>query len=187
MEQLIHYLIENRYADNKTSAQKILSAISDEFYNQLVESATEELSRLNAKFRQIMRDGGDLTKIAAQIKAAKQASAQNYEERGKPREQKAPRTISGGKGPQTPKDGERGQRYSREGSPIGLDTIGTKLTGMPAEPRPLSAKVRPGVQTQNAPGRDPTVRNVSGETTTRPGITNTASNLGRQLNRHGRL
>ena len=115
MEQLIHYLIENRYVDNETSAEKILSVISVEFYNELVESATQRLSQLNAQMRQIMRDGGDLTKIAAQIKAAKQASAQEYKDKGSPREQPAPATISGGKGPQTPKDGESGQRYSREG------------------------------------------------------------------------
>jgi hypothetical protein len=115
LEQLIHYLIENRYVDNETSAEKILSVISDEFYSELVESATEELSRLNAEMRKIMQNGGDLTKIAAQIKAAKEASAEEYKERGKPREQEAPRTISGGKGPQTPKSGPRGQRDSREG------------------------------------------------------------------------
>ena len=113
MEQLIHYLIENRYVDNETSAEKILSVISDQFYNELVESATQRLSQLNAQMRQIMRDGGDLTKIAAEIKAAKAASAKEYKDKGSPREQPAPATR--GDRPQTPSSGAGGQRYSREG------------------------------------------------------------------------
>ena len=92
-----------------------MSVISDQFYNELVESATQRLSQLNVQMRQAMQSGDSskLAKIAAEIKAAKAASAKEYKDKGSPREQPAPATR--GDRPQTPSSGARGQRYSREG------------------------------------------------------------------------
>lgn len=115
MDPLVSFLVDNNYADNYRSAEKILEHISEEFYNELLETATQRLAQLNAEMRKAMQSGDStkLAKIAAEIKAAKEASAQEYKDKGSPKEQKAPRVK--GQSPQTPKDGARGVRDAREG------------------------------------------------------------------------
>jgi hypothetical protein len=115
LDLLVSFLVDNGYADNHGSAEKILECISDEFYAELLESATQRLAQLNVQMRQAMQSGDSskLAKIAAEIKAAKAASAQEYKDKGSPKEQKAPATR--GERPQTRTSGRKAAPDPREG------------------------------------------------------------------------
>ena len=115
MDSLVLFLIDEGYADNYKSAEKILECISDEFYEELLESATQRLAQLNAQMRQAMQRGdtNKLASIAAEIKAAKAASAQEYRDKGSPQERKAPRTR--GESPQVGTSGRKAAPDPREG------------------------------------------------------------------------
>ena len=103
MDSLVVFLVEQGYADNYKSAEKILECISDEFYEHLVEStndASAEVARLTRRANDLMRAGkmSEYTKLLAQIAAAKKASQEaNKNNTPDPRKTADPKTswISG--------------------------------------------------------------------------------------------
>lgn len=189
MDSLVFFLVEEGYADNYKSAEKILECISDKFYGELLESATQKLAQLNAELRKAMT-GGDTNKIASiasQIKAAKEASAQEYKDKGSPKEQKAPRTR--GERPQTERSGRKAAPDPREGKRnISVEREADKLIGS-SVPKPsyLSPTIPAHMQNQQggnqlwAADRRGERRGVTGQTNRerRSGVTGQYENPNR--------
>lgn len=125
MDLLVSYLVENSYADNYRSAERILECISDEFYAELVDcalhegnAASEQVSKLTREANNA-RQKGDMakyTQLMSQIAAARKASKEeNKTNTPDPRKTADSRTswVSGNR--QTPSSGAKGAPDPREG------------------------------------------------------------------------
>lgn len=122
MDPLIFFLIDNSYADNYGSAEKILESISDDCYNELINQVLYEESTASERVSQLRREAetarkkGDMakyTKLAAQMAQALKAS----KEEGKnntpdPRKTADPKTswTSGNRQKPEMKDAREGHR-----------------------------------------------------------------------------
>ena len=126
MDPLVSFLVDNNYADNYASAEKILECISDNFYNTLVEQIISEANTASERASQLRRQAeearrkGDMAKyaqLAAQMAQALKASKEeNKNNTPDPRKTADSRTswVSGNR--QTPQSGRRGAPDPREGA-----------------------------------------------------------------------
>lgn len=126
MDPLVSFLVENCYADNYRSAEKILECISDNFYDELVEQAiyesdnvSKELAEIRRKIQAATSAGNtkeliELSKRAKELQAKNRENAQNRPEPD-PRKTANPRNSLVTGYSQTPKDGVRAARDPRTG------------------------------------------------------------------------
>lgn len=125
MDLLVSYLVEEGYADDYRSAEKILEYISDEFYEELVDKvlyegneASTTVSQLRRKAQEAMKNG-NMTLYAELSKKMKEALTASKEENNNnkpdPRKTADPRTswVSGNR--QTPRSGPKASPDPREG------------------------------------------------------------------------
>jgi hypothetical protein len=125
LDPLILFLVDNNYADNYRSAEKILEHISEEFYNTLIGQIINEANSASVSVSQLRRQAeearrkGDMVKyaeLAAQMNQAMKASKEeNKNNTPDPRKTADSRTswVSGNR--QTPQSGRRGAPDPRDG------------------------------------------------------------------------
>ena len=184
MDPLVSFLVDNYYADDYRSAEKILECISDEFYDELLEALTpEERAAGRAKVAKKKQQRAEFFTSRGATPPSREELQQSIKQ-GKP--------ATRGQRPQTGTSGLAGKSDSRELTPSAttqtprsratnprnpirpinptqsLSAQATKLTGMRAEPARLSSRVPVHLQDpQTNPNWKPigntTLRNVSGE------------------------
>lgn len=196
MDSLVLFLIEEGYADDYRSAEKILECISDEFYEELLEALTpEERARKREEVARKRKEREDFYRSRGATPPSREELQRSIRQ-GKPasrgqspatRATQVPNTREMGPSGTTQRAGSSysGSRIRPMQSPREMEAWVTKRTGIPAERRPLSSTSSPIFQRQDAPGRDPTRRNITGRG--RPPVNNIGSSgLEPQTNRYDR-